>query len=117
MTRVEGEEAARRYEFGGGVAEVVRDGALTRIALAGDLDMSTVARVQMIIDGECESAPERIVVDLSDVEFVDSHGLHLLSATHRALTADGCVLVVLPPRQPVRRAFEITGLDGLFDGR
>jgi anti-sigma B factor antagonist len=116
MTRVNGEGAARRYELGRGVAEVVRDGALTRIALAGDLDMSTVARVQLIIEGARESAPERIVVDLSDVEFVDSHGLHLLSTTHRALTADGCVLVVVPPPEPVRRAFEITGLDQLFGG-
>ena len=42
MTRVNGEGAARRYELGRGVAEVVRDGALTRIALAGDLDMTAV---------------------------------------------------------------------------
>lgn len=112
MTQVNAE--ARRYEFGAGVAVVVRDGALTRIALSGDLDMSTVPRVQAIIDGACEGSPERMVVDLSGVEFVDSHGLQLLSATHRALTADGCVFVVLPPPAPVRRVFEITGLDQLF---
>ena len=115
MTRAGGEGAARRHEFTGGGAEVVRDGALTRIVLAGDLDMSTVARVQRIIDGACESATEQVIVDLSALEFVDSHGLQLLAATHRALTADGYALVMLPPPEPVRRAFEITGLDQLFD--
>jgi anti-sigma B factor antagonist len=113
MTRVNG-DSSRRYEFASGVAEVVRDADVTRIVLAGDLDMSTVAGVRLIVERACESTPEKVVVDLSAVEFVDSHGLHLLAATHRALEADGCVLVVLPPSEPVRRAFEITGLDDLF---
>ena len=34
-----------------------------------------------------------------------------------ALTATGCILVVVPPPAPVRRAFEITGLDELFGDR
>jgi anti-sigma B factor antagonist len=114
MTRASGEEAARRDGLGDGVVEVVRDGARARIVLAGDLDMSTVARARTIIDRACQGPPEQVVVDLSAVEFIDSHGLHLLAATHRALTADGCALVVLPPPKPVRRAFEITGLDQLF---
>jgi anti-anti-sigma factor len=113
MTRVNG-TSSRRYEFGHGVAEIVPDADLTRIVLAGDLDMSTVAQARLIIERACESDPEKVVVDLSAVEFVDSHGLHLLATTHRALTATGCMLVVLPPSEPVRRAFEVTGLDGLF---
>jgi len=113
MSRANG-NPSRRSESGNGVAEVVRDAEMTRIVLAGDLDMSTVARVRPIVERACESSPEKVVVDLSAVEFVDSHGLHLLAATQRALTADGCVLVVIPPSEPVRRAFEITGLDKLF---
>jgi len=113
MTRVNG-KSSRRREVGRDVAEIVPDAGLTRIVLAGDLDMSTVAQARPIIERACESGPEKVVVDLSAVEFVDSHGLHLLASTHRALTATGCVLVVLPPPEPVRRAFEITGLDGLF---
>ena len=113
MTRVNG-ASSRRYTFGQGVAEIVPDADSTRIVLAGDLDMSTVGQARPIIERACESRPEKVVVDLSAVEFVDSHGLHLVVTTHRALTATGCVLVMLPPPEPVRRAFEITGLDGLF---
>ena len=121
MTRVNG-DLSRRNEVGHGVAEVVRDADLIRIVVAGDLDMSTVAKARPIIEKACESGPENVVVDLSAVEFVDSHGLHLLATTHRALSARGCMLVVLPPSEAVRRAFEITGLDDLFgdpaeDGR
>jgi anti-sigma B factor antagonist len=113
MTRVNG-APSEQYEFAHGVAEVVRDPDATRIVLTGDLDMSTVARVRPIVESACESSPGTVVLDLSAIEFVDSHGFRLLVATHRALTADGCVLVVLPPPAPVRRAFEITGLDRLF---
>ena len=103
-----------RYELGNGSVEVGRDPAATRIVLTGDLDMSTVARVRPIVESACKRSPETVVLDLSAIEFVDSHGFRLLAATHRALTAGGCALVVLPPPAPVRRAFEITGLDHLF---
>jgi anti-anti-sigma factor len=99
------------------VAEIVPEADLTRIVLVGDLDMSTVAQARPIIERACESRPEKVVVDLSAVDFVDSHGLHLLVTTHRALTATGSRLVVVPPPEPVRRAFEITGLDELFGDR
>jgi anti-anti-sigma factor len=113
MTRADG-AASRPDEFGHGVAEVVRETDATRIVLTGDLDMSTVARVRPIVESACQRNPETVVLDLSAIEFVDSHGFQLLVATHRALTADGCALVVLPPPAPVRRAFEITGLAHLF---
>jgi len=115
MTRVSGAPSGP-YEFGHGVVEVVRDPDATRIVLTGDLDMSAVARVRPIVESACERSPETVVLDLSGLEFVDSHGFQLLVATYRALRADGCVLVVLPPPAPVRRAFEITGLDHLFGG-
>ena len=105
---------ARRYHFGNGVADVVRDADLARIVLAGDLDTSTVQRVRLIVEGACERRPGRVVVDLAAVEFVDSHGLQLLADTHRRLTAEGASLVVVPPAEPVRRAFELTSLEWLF---
>ena len=113
MTRANGAPSGP-YEFGHGVAEVVRDPDATRIVLTGELDMSAVALVRPIVESACEHNPETVVLDLSAIEFVDSHGFRFLVATHRALTADGCVLVVLPPPAPVRRAFESTGLDHLF---
>lgn len=113
MTRVNG-GSTESHELGRDVAEVISDPDATRIVLTGDLDMSTVGLVRPIVESACEHSPETVVLDLSAIEFVDSHGFHFLVATHRALTADGCVLVVLPPPGPVRRAFEIIGLDHLF---
>ena len=106
----------RRYEFGSGVVDVLRGCDTTRIVLSGDLDLSTVARVRVAIESACVRAPANVVVDLSAVEFVDSHGLQLLVTTHRNVTAEECSLAVVPPSGHVRRAFTLTGLDWLFGG-
>ena len=113
MTRGNG-APAMRYEFGNGTAEVGRDHGATRIALTGDLDMSTAPRARTIVEAACAGNPGTVVLDLSAVDFVDSHGFQLLAATHQALTDNGCILVLIPPQGPVRRVFEITGFDHLF---
>ena len=104
----------RRFEFGNGAVDVFRDGELTRIVLSGDLDLSTVGRVRVAVESACENTPANVVVDLSAVEFVDSHGLELLVTTHRSVAAEKCSLAVLPPSGHVRRVFTLTGLDWLF---
>ena len=77
--------------------------------------MSTVERVRAAVENACERTSGELVVDLSRVDFVDSHGLQLLVNTHRRLVAEGCSLVVVPPAQHhVRRAFALTGLDSFF---
>jgi anti-anti-sigma factor len=113
MTRANGAPSGR-HEFEGDGVEVVHDPDATRIVLAGDLDMSAVPRVRPIVEAACASGSEKVELDLSAIEFVDSHGFQLLAATHQALTANGRTLVVLPPRGLVRRAFEVTGFDSLF---
>jgi len=104
----------RRYEFGHGAVELAEDGELTKVVVSGDLDMSTVARVRLALERACEGPPAQVVVDLSAVDFVDSHGLQLLVSTHRRLAAEGCSLVVLPPAEHVQRVFTLTGLEWFF---
>lgn len=104
----------RRYELGRGRVDVERDGDLTRLLVTGDLDLSTVARVRLAIERACEGAPAELVIDLSAVEFLDSHGLQLLIATERTLTAEGWALNLVPPAGHVRRVFTLTGLDWFF---
>lgn len=113
MTRGNG-AASMRYEFGNGAAEVRRDPDATRIVLTGDLDMFTAPRARAIVEAACEDSPGTVVLDLSAIDFVDSHGFQLLASTHEALTDDGCQLVLIEPDGPVRRVFEITGFDQLF---
>jgi anti-sigma B factor antagonist len=104
----------RRVEYPCGSVGTRSQGDVTHVLVSGDLDMLTAARVRLAIEGACERTPARVALDLSDVEFIDSHGLELLVTTHRNLTAEGCSLTVTPPSDGARRVFTLTGLDWLF---
>jgi anti-anti-sigma factor len=78
---------------------LLRDSSQTRIALAG---------------AECERHPEKLIVDLAAIEFLDSQGLHLFAEIHQRLARNGCVLMLVSPPEHVSRMFAMTGLDNLL---
>ncbi len=56
----------------------------------------------------------RIVLDLREVEFVDSSGLSVLISTLNSAKAVGGDVVLLGPRAPVRSLIELTRLHHVF---
>lgn len=84
------------------------------IALAGELDLSTVGRVQDILETRIRSTVGRVVLDLSHLTFLGVAGLGLLhSARHRAAVADTDLRLVAVTRE-VTRPLRLTGLDRLL---
>ena len=57
-----------------------------------------------------DSQPSKVTVDLADVTFLDSSGIHRLLAGHRRATARGIRLVIVPGPECVQRAFALCGL-------
>ena len=86
-----------------------------RIAPRGELDMAAVPRFDEVVRA-CEQEPAvTIVVDLRDVTFMDSTGLHaLLQARNRSL-GNGHRLLFVQASTPVRKVFEITGVGSVLD--
>jgi len=88
-----------------GTARVVR--------LGGELDLYNAGEVRTALTEACAEAPERIVVDLGEVEFIDSTALGVLIETRTKLkNRDGFLLAA--PGFETRRALQISGLDKLF---
>jgi len=85
------------------------------VKVAGDIDLGRSAEFQRALLELPAQRPERIVVDLSGVPYMDSSGVaslvKLLSRVRRS--GVGLKLVGLTPR--VRGVFEITRLDKVFD--
>lgn len=84
------------------------------LSVTGEIDVATAPQlreelVELVADGR-----NRIVVDLSGVDFLDSTGLGVLvGGLKRVRTHDGELsLACAQPR--VRRVFEITGLTQVF---
>jgi anti-sigma B factor antagonist len=93
-----------------GVEEV---GTACVVRLGGELDLYNAALVGMALADACAQAPERLVVDLEKVEFIDSTALGVLIETRTKLVNRGGLLLAAPGLQ-TRRALEISGLDKLF---
>jgi anti-sigma B factor antagonist len=58
---------------------------------------------------------ERVVVDLSDVQFIDSSGLGALIAVHQQAVDAGGELTLRAPSDPVRRVLDITQTAPVFE--
>ncbi|SFW80695.1 STAS domain-containing protein [Amycolatopsis australiensis] len=82
------------------------------ITARGDLDTATAADLATLLSDRLWAAPERLVVDLSEVDFLGVAGVRVL--LHAALQAEqkGTALLVVTGRSPfVRRALRVTGAD------
>lgn len=88
---------------------------IVHIGLVGELDLSTVAKVQEELRRVEESAPPTVVLDLSRLTFLDSTGLRcIVTADERARDAGRRLVVVRGP-DPVQRVFAITRLEERLD--
>jgi anti-anti-sigma factor len=79
------------------------------VAVDGELDFATAFDVEMRLERAIRSADE-VVVDLTNLEFIDSTGIRTLLEAHQAARRDGVTLRLLPGPAPVQRVFEISGL-------
>ena len=63
----------------------------------------------------CEDNASLVVVDLTDVSFLDSRAIALLVAEHRRRVDTGAHLVVKGSSSRALRTFAVTGVDQVLD--
>lgn len=85
------------------------------IELTGEVDVYTAPQLKQQMIVLLEGGARALIVDLTKVEYLDSTALGvLIGGLKRLRERDGNVVLVCPsPR--IRRVFEITGLDKIFD--
>ena len=84
------------------------DGALL---LTGEIDSYTAPELAERL----ESDPSLVVLDLTEVTFIDSSGLRVIVEAHQHRLAAGSRLVLRSPSAAVQRLLEISGLAGHLD--
>jgi anti-anti-sigma factor len=91
------------------------DQATGVVRARGEVDLETVDRFADILDYRLWSGCEGVLVDLSDVTFMDSTGISALVRADRALGGEGLRLAVAAqPRSQVEGLLELTGLRKRF---
>jgi anti-sigma B factor antagonist len=85
------------------------------IHVKGEIHVSTVTDFAQRLDEAMRRDASAIVLDLTEVEFIDSTGLSVLLNGLRTITLRGGRLALAISNPTVLRLFEITRLDATFD--
>ena len=90
---------------------------ITSIALSGELDTSTVPVLNDQLTALEQDGSKAIVIDLRDLRFIDSSGLHELVRAYRRSETNGHRLMLVGASPLTRRLCEITRTEFLLDAQ
>jgi len=96
-------------EFRASVASLTRELAL--VSVSGELDLHTSGCLQARIEEADAVGARTVLVDLSEISFIDSSALEVLVRESKRLEGRGHSLVLVTNDPRTRRILEVTGLD------
>jgi len=84
------------------------------LPLKGEIDLHVSPSVTASLNAMIEKKPQYLVVDLSDVTYIDSAGLAALIEAMQKVEGYGGKFLLAGLRETVRSIFEISRLDQVF---
>lgn len=94
--------------------EDTRSDGVSVITVSGEIDNDSGAPLIRALAAASEASPPRVVVDLSQVGFMDSSGINIFLTAHAATTSVGGWLRLAALRNNVLRTLQIVGVDSLI---
>ena len=89
--------------------DVCWDGVIANVTVRGELDITTAAGLKTCLLAATDGHPERLVLDLGDLVFVDVAGARALDEAYHLLEAE-CPVILRSPRPYARTVFRLTDL-------
>lgn len=83
---------------------------VVRVDVRGELDIATVPSLRACVE-DAAAAAGAVLVDMSELTFIDSMGIGLLVDLHRNAARDGWSLAFVPGPRQVQRPIQILGLE------
>jgi anti-sigma B factor antagonist len=91
--------------------EVHRDGAAAVVvAVSGELDLASGPELESELDQISGPATQLVIIDLRQLDFMDSTGLSILVRAHQRLAGEGCEMSLVKGSQQVQRLLDLTGV-------
>ena len=84
------------------------------LTVRGQLDIAAVQRLEFALDTAIRESVGALVLDFSDLEFLDSGGLRVVLRARASLARDERHLAIVCPPGPVRRLIDLAGVADLF---
>lgn len=84
------------------------------VTVIGVLDAASLTDVSTALT-DAQRGSQRVIVDLSEVSFMDSRGLGALLAANERSREGAAPIAVHKPSEPVRRLLEVSGVRRILD--
>ena len=85
-----------------------------RLSLSGEVDLATAPALLGELQRAIERSVANVVVDCTDLTFIDSTGMYVLEEAKRALATQGRQMHIVNVARKPRRVFEVLGLTDLL---
>jgi anti-sigma B factor antagonist len=92
------------------VTSTARAGDTVTVSLRGEVDVLTVDQVRLALAEAIADRPQRIVVDLADLSFIDSTGLGALIFGFQRTRDEGIGFRLARPTRGVHQVLVLSGL-------
>ena len=90
--------------------EVRNDDQATVISISGELDLASSPALEEELERVAQSDAQLVVIDLRELEFMDSTGLSVLVRAHQRAEENGRRLGLVNGSQQVQRLLTLTGV-------
>ena len=94
---------------------VTKDEDKATVCLIGELDLSGIDRANQAIEQAEDPPVGLMILDLSQLDFIDSTGLEVILRAARRAHDHGGRLIIQRPSRYVRRLLAITAIDQSLD--
>ena len=96
-----------------GIIQSQPDERTTVVALEGELDLERAPSLKWALIDSVDAGRSQLVVDLSQVRFMDSTALSVLVGVDKSL-GEGARMAIVCVNANVLKIFELSGMDGVF---
>ena len=91
-----------------------RQGGASIFAVSGELDLRTSPELEERLGGAFDAGAELVILDLRQIEFMDSTGLRVLLAAHQRAHESGRRFALVKGADQVERVLTLTGVRDLL---
>jgi len=85
------------------------------VTASGEIDAATADSVADAVSAALSDGHKVVLLDFTEVTFIDSTGLGVLVKSHRAAEAVGATFAVVHPTPQTRKLIRVLGLDQLLN--
>jgi anti-sigma B factor antagonist len=86
------------------------------LRLSGELDLTSAGLLETSIAESCADGARKIVLDMSDLSFMDSTGLRSLLVSQEVCTVNDCSFTISSLTAQVQRLLELSGMEKRLRG-